>query len=281
MKKKTNHVMTSGEILSKKKNKSIVVLSIVLLLSMLFNVYLFTDLSIPGIDELIPLKSRSISNKEDEITIGEKQGELIEIIEKPKTDSVESEKEEHGSTDISGSTGVVKDVEDENSNESQDGVTTKLTEPDIKKLDTSTVESFEKESGLQLKYDKKILNQKAIIEPDNSRGELWFDDDDNLCSSFIFFDGGCQVFFVDGENCTFNVEKANEFKEIFKKSQLIYYSQPYYETEGGKIVHVNIERFSLYLSSVNGSVNGEFFIPDNYGEMKEYFEKLYQICISE
>lgn len=249
MKTKMNHIMTSGEILSKKKNKIIVILSIILAISVIFNIYLFTDISVSGLDELIPAKSAVQEKEENEI----------------------ADKKSSKSTPYS--------FPDNNENKNE--TVLKVTEADIDKLDRSSIEAFERESGIELIYNEKPLGLKLYMEPDDAEGGLYFSDTNNPCKEFVFSSKECYAHFTDGSSCTFNYEKVNEIKDILTKYQIYYYSQPHYETEGGKVVNVKIESFGISVRSSKGEVYGEFFLPYNYDELKDYFETLHQICVSE
>lgn len=246
MKKKTSHIMTSGEILSKKKNKTIGILSVVLFISAIFNVYLFTDISISGLDEYIPGKS---------------------VVTEEIGDDIENEE---------------NDIEiDDYIDDKQAEVSEKVTASDINKFDKSSIKAFEKESGIQLIYEEKPLGQKLYLEAEDAEGSLRFYGLNDICKEFEFSKDGCSAYFSDGTGCSFNFEKVEEFKEIISRFQIYYSSRTYYETDGGKIVEVPIEYFSMYIRSSKGSISGNYFLPYNYDELNDYFERLHQICISE
>lgn len=234
--------MTSGEILSKKKNKTIGILSVVLFISVIFNVYLFTDISVSGLDEYIPGKSITIEELAD---------------------------------------GNEEDVDDSYIDNNQTEDNEKITAADIQKFDKSSIKAFEKESGIQLIYEEKPLGQKLYLEAEDAEGSLRFYGLNDICKEFEFSKDGCSAYFSDGTRCSFNFEKVEEFKEIISRFQIYYSSRTYYETDGGKIVEVPIEYFSMYIRSSKGSISGNYFLPYNYDELNDYFERLHQICISE
>lgn len=235
MRKQTNHILTTGEKLAKKKGKVIIVLSLVLAISIAFNILLVIGGNYQGIKDMYD----DIMKKEKSVSIEETQ---------PEKDANENTQEKE--------VGINSEDNDENVETSEKEKEVEYSElSNEKRREKAIKEAYENAQILEIDYNVLGgVGVNVIVGEENYKLHIGKD-------TLSFYN------FVDYGNCTFAEERRNEIVDILSKSELKKYEPITYIDKNGKIVVVeNEDCLKVELDRV--------YLPDNWEEILDYCREL-------